>query len=302
MSFDTLSDVMSVARKQASPHILKALSRRAIMLSRAHNVLASNQHHSLVTNAANQYLAPKAKENSAIEANLNALYRPSLTEQLSKANTKSDSHIRTVVASALACGVISLSIFAFVTRMDTQPVIAQPVGSSVIEVEVPTNQTAPKGKAAPLVSDIVARKPTDPVKIVISSIGVNAQVEGLGVTKDGLIAVPKSYSTVGWYNKGKTVGEAGPAIFVGHYASGAGAVFDKLGSTKNGDLITITNGKNQTFTYKIVKKVDYPKDKVPMKQIFKNGDESRLEIITCSGAWQANNYNNRTVVTAQLVK
>ena len=183
-----------------------------------------------------------------------------------------------------------------------KPVVAQPVGAAVIEVEAPVAQTAPKGKSTAIDSDYVARKPTDPVKIVISSIGVNAQVEGLGITSDGLIAVPKAYGLVGWYNKGKTVGEAGPAVMVGHYASGGGAVFDKLGSTKNGDLITVTNGKGESFTYKVTKKVEYPKDKVPMKQVFKGGSESRLEIITCQGAWQGSNYDKRLVVTAELVK
>jgi hypothetical protein len=39
-----------------------------------------------------------------------------------------------------------------------------------------------------------------------------------------------------------------------------------------------------------------------MAQIFKSGDESRLEIITCAGQWQAKTYDKRLVVTAELVK
>ncbi len=300
MSYEPPYQEVAKPKNVPSAATLKALSRRAITLSRAHNVLSAPAPQQ-ATQVLGQY--PVVGSNQAgVEANLEALYKPSLTDQLAKSNSKSDSHVRTVIASALACGVISLSVFAFITRADTQAVVAQPVGAAVIEVEAPAAQTAPKGKPAAINNSYVARKPTDPVKIVISSIGVNAQVEGLGITSDGLIAVPKAYGLVGWYNKGKTVGEAGPAVMVGHYASGAGAVFDKLGSTKNGDLITVTNGKGESFTYKITKKVEYPKDKVPMKQIFKGGSESRLEIITCQGAWQGNNYDKRLVVTAELVK
>lgn len=308
MSYDTTQHLKQ-PKKQRSPHTLRALSKRAITLTRAHyNVLARPQAPAVAA-VVRQYPQPNQAPTQfnpsnaqQMEANLQALYQPSLTEQLQKSSTKSDNHIRTIMASALACGVLSLSVFAFVTRVDTQPVVAQPVGSHVIEVEVPTKQSQPKGKQAPVVSDFVARKPTDPVKIVISSIGVNAPVQGLGINNKGQIDVPKSYGVVGWYNKGKTVGEAGPTVLVGHYASGGGAVFDRLDGTKNGDLITVTTQEGKNYTYKITKKVQYPKDKVPMKQVFKSGDESRLEIITCQGDWSGSNYNNRLVVTAELVK
>lgn len=299
-----VSSTSAQPKKQLSASTVRAISKRAITLTRAHETALLQPRQTAVARVTNQFPhKPAEKANpSKLEANLQALYQPSLTEQLQKSNSKSANHVRTIMASALACGVLSLSIFAFVTRADTQPVVAQPVGSPVIEIEAPNQQAQPKGKQAPLVNDFVARKPTDPVRMVISSINVNAQVDGLGITYSGQIAVPKAYGLVGWYNKGKTVGEAGPAVFVGHYASGGGAVFDKLGDAKNDDLITVTTGAGKSYTYKITKKTEYPKDKVPMKEIFKSGDESRLEIITCQGVWSGANYNSRLVVTAELVK
>lgn len=290
-----------------NPALMRALSRRAITLTKAHNVVRQLPQRELTNAVANQFpIAAQAQKvqdpHEQIEANLKALYSPSLTEQLQKADTKSASHIRTVLLSGLACGVLSLSIFAFATRVDPQPVIAQPVGAPVIEVEVPVKQKAPEGRAKQTTNNYVAAKPIDPVKVVISDIGVNAQIEGLGITSEGLIATPKAYGLVGWYNKGKTVSEAGPTVLVGHYAGGFGAVFDKLGNVKNGTLITVTTKEGKSYTYKVSKKVEYPKDKVPMQQIFKDGDESRLEIITCQGAWQGNTYDNRLVVTAEIVK
>lgn len=242
-------------------------------------------------------------DHQRISANLQALYNPKpLTEQIAKSKTSaSASHIRTIVASSLACGILAVGIFAFTTKYEAEPVVAQPIGAPVIEVEAPVTST-PTGTPAVNSESVIHADPSDPVNIIISSIGVNARVDGLGTTPGGLIAVPNSYGTVGWYNKASQPGSAGPAVLVGHYTGGYGGVFDKLADVQDGDLITVRNGKGETFTYKVSKKAEYPKDQVPMADIFKKGDASRLEIITCSGKWQANNYDNRLVVTAELVQ
>lgn len=238
-----------------------------------------------------------------IEANLDALYSKSLTDMIARNTTSaSASHVRTIVGSALACGVLAVGIFSFMGKFDYQPVVAQPIGSPVIEVES-SNVKNPSGTPTAANSTTPdAVDPAHPVRVVISSIGVNAPVQGLGTTPEGLIAVPKAYGVVGWYNKGAIPGKPGPAVLVGHYAGGNGAVFDKLNGLKNGDLITTTNGRGQSFTYKVTAMNEYEKDKVPMAQIFKSSSESRLEIITCAGKWQSKTYNNRLVVTAELVR
>ena len=245
---------------------------------------------------------PEAR--TRMSANLDALYNGKpLTEHLAKNKTSaSASHVRTIVASALACGMLSVAIFSFAGRYNPQPVVAQPIGSPVIEVEAPVNN-APTG--TPIVSkedNSPHANPSDPVRIIASSIRLNARVNGIGTTSDGLIAVPSSYTSVGWYNKGVTPGEVGPAVFVGHYTGGHGGVFDSLKDLNDGDLLTVKNGRSQVFTYKVTKKVEYARDQVPMTEIFKKGDSSRLEIITCSGKWQSSSYNNRLVVSAELVQ
>lgn len=243
-------------------------------------------------------------QHARIEANLNALYNPRpLTDQIVKIQTSASAvHVRTIVASAMACGILSVGIFAFSGRYNPQPVVAEPIGSPVIEVEAPQTNTSSGAPVASHSDYTVSASPTDPVQIIAASIGVNARINGLGNTPDGLIAVPRSYTTVGWYNKGSTVGQAGPAVLVGHYTGGYGGVFDKLQDINTGDLVTIKNGKNQVFTYRVTAKNEYAKDQVPMTQIFKKSDTSRLEIITCSGKWQSNSYNNRIVVSAELVQ
>lgn len=245
-----------------------------------------------------------AQSNQKLEANLRALYdEASLTDQIAKdPKSASAAHIRTIVASAFACGILAVGIFSFMTSYDSTPVVAQPIGAPVIEVEAPVQQPAGGTPVAANQSIAPEVNPEHPVRLVMSSIGVNAPVEGLGTTPDGLIAVPQAYGVVGWYNKGTVPGKEGPAVLVGHYTAGAGGVFDKLKDAKDGDLITVTNGRGESFTYKISKMVEYDKDKVPMAELFKKGDGSRLEIITCAGKWQADNYDKRLVVTAELVR
>lgn len=250
-----------------------------------------------------QHLFEDPSNDARLEANLDALYSRSLTDMIAKNTTSaSASHVRTIVGSALACGVLAVGIFSFMSNYSAQPVVAQPIGAPVIEVES-SNAKAPSG--TPTANDATVPGAVDashPVRVVISSIGVNAPVEGLGTTPEGLIAVPKAYGVVGWYNKAAVPGKPGPAVLVGHYAGGNGAVFDKLKDLKNGDLITTTNGRGQSFTYRVSAMNEYNKDQVPMAQIFKSSSESRLEIITCAGKWQSKTYNNRLVVTAELVK
>lgn len=248
---------------------------------------------------------PDPETEARIEANLNALYPTSLAEIIDKnalTPSASASHVRTIVASAAVCGILAVGMFSFLARYDSQPVTAQPIGSPVIEVET-SNTQKPSGTPKTAVSEgPVATDPSHPVRMVISSIGVNAPVEGLGTTPEGLIAVPKSYGVVGWYNKGSVPGKAGPAVLVGHYTGGNKGVFDNLKNLKTGDLITTTNGRGESYTYKVTVMNEYDRDKVPMTELFKKSDDSRLQIITCSGKWQANNYTQRLVVTAELVR
>lgn len=247
---------------------------------------------------------PAPMDDNRMEANLAAIYGDySLTSQLAK-NTKSASasHVRTIVASSLACGILALGIFGVIGNYSSQPVVAQPIDSPVIEVDASNVKPPAATTGTTNAADFPQTDPSHPVRMLISSIGVNAPVQSLGTTTGGLIDVPQSYGVVGWYNKGAVPGKPGPAILVGHYTGGNGGVFDKLKDLNENDLITVTNGKGQAFTYKVSVKTEYEKDAVPMAELFKTSSDSKLHIITCSGKWQSKNYNKRLVVTAEIVK
>src|SRR5438105_1205772 len=79
-----------------------------------------------------------------------------------------------------------------------------------------------------------------PVRLRIPSIGVDSSLGRLGLNQDGSIEVPADFNQAGWYDKGPTPGEVGPAVLLGHLDSYTGpAVFARLGSLKPGAEILV---------------------------------------------------------------
>lgn len=147
--------------------------------------------------------------------------------------------------------------------------------------------------------------PSLPVKVTIPDIGVDAQVEHLGLTADNAVDVPKSLWTTAWFNQSSRPGAKGPAMIVGHYSAYGRAVFANLNKLNIGQRITITDDKGQQFTFAVIKKGDYPQAEVPMSELL--GDKTskpRLEIITCGGGYikASRDFTNRTVITAEIVE
>lgn len=311
---DTIKTKLTPTHQQSSPALQQvaqvALAPAPVVtvtktLNNAESQKVPQVHEQIQAEAQDQAQVSSTFDEKHIEANLRVLYQDeaSLTQALMKDNQSASlSHMRTIVASAFACGVIAVSMFSFLSQTSSQPVVAHPVGSPVIEVEAPVKQPVAAPAAATGEPNRVAINPNYPARLVIGGIGVNAPIQAVGQTPEGLMEVPKSYGIVGWYSKGVYPGQKGPAVMAGHYTGGYGGVFDRLADLKDGDLITTTNGKGESLTYKVVKKVEYHKDQVPMAELFKTGDSSRLEIITCAGKWQSQNYDKRLVVTAELVR
>lgn len=143
-----------------------------------------------------------------------------------------------------------------------------------------------------------------PVRIQIPRIGMNAAVEQVGLEADGTMSVPKSWWTVGWYNLGYKIGDAGSAVISGHYDTntGAPAVFFRVGNLSTGDIITVTNSDGSIFKFRVYQKKSYPWDQMPLQTIFDSRGKSQLNLITCSGTWDktTKNYSHRTVVYAEI--
>jgi sortase A len=153
----------------------------------------------------------------------------------------------------------------------------------------------------------VEEKPAagEPSEIRIPKINVSAEVESAGLDSKRNPILPKNADNVVWYNLGPRPGNTGSSVISGHYdkESGAPAVFYELSSLQAGDEIVIEDKDAQKHVFIVKKKVEYPFDKVPLQEIYAaKTDKSLLNLITCSGTWNASSklYSSRTVVYAEL--
>lgn len=147
--------------------------------------------------------------------------------------------------------------------------------------------------------------PITPLRIRIPTIGVEAEVEQVGVRDDGAMANPSSFSTTGWYKFGGKPGGAGNAVIAGHVNNGLGlsGVFARLSDVPIGDSIFVSDGAGTTLTYIVNSKTQYLTADAPLEEIFRTTGPSQLVLITCEGDWdsKSRSYDKRLVVVAKLL-
>lgn len=165
-------------------------------------------------------------------------------------------------------------------------------------------QADPRGENEPPLVTVPQEKVNlpYPVKISIPAINVSADIEDVGLDDRQRMDVPKDFNNVGWYKLGYFPGERGSVVMAGHVDTkeGAPAVFSDVNKLKEGDEIIVKDSIDKTYKYIVVDKQLFPYDKVPLFTVFGANDYERLNLITCSGAFDEgkNNYSERLVVYA----
>lgn len=202
--------------------------------------------------------------------------------------------VRLIVAILTACAAV---IFAYTLYRST---VAAPASD---ELSVPDEMIA-VSTTAPVVSS--AGKPETPTHISIPAIGVEAGVVDVGLGKSGNMAVPYTYTDAGWYRYGTLPGAVGSAVLDGHVDNGlgGGAVFARLGELKAGDDLYIESKEGQRLHFVVEEVASYAVADVPLQKLFTRDDKPRLNLITCEGAWIAEQkmYDRRLVVYATLAQ
>ncbi|TCP27081.1 LPXTG-site transpeptidase (sortase) family protein [Scopulibacillus darangshiensis] len=143
-----------------------------------------------------------------------------------------------------------------------------------------------------------------PKKIMIPKIKVEANVEQVGLTKDGKMGVPGGTNNVAWYKKGAKPGGIGNAVIDGHVDSYRGpAIFFHLKDLKKNDKIYIFGKDGRKLTYKVTKIESYPNGEAPLKKIFGPTNKQMLNLITCTGTYQEDleTHDHRLVVYSERV-
>lgn len=146
-----------------------------------------------------------------------------------------------------------------------------------------------------------------PSRIMIDKIGVDAAIESVGLTSDGLMDAPKTNHGVGWYHKSARAGEDNYAMLLdGHYGTETNpAVFHRLEELNIGDIIEVQGDGATILKYEVVETDQQYAEDVDMRKAmypYSKGGQS-LTIITCEGLFDAVNvsYDKRTVVYAERV-
>lgn len=149
-----------------------------------------------------------------------------------------------------------------------------------------------------------------PVRLRISQIGVDANIQPVGQNSKGEMDIPKgddAYIDTAWYSLGARPGEIGVAVINGHLDTRSlidPGVFRSLDELIAGDTVEVIDDKGALFRFRVTG-----------TQVLRAGDDAthvftsqsgkaHLNLITCAGDWQQDQkqYDKRLVVFTELIK
>jgi sortase (surface protein transpeptidase) len=142
---------------------------------------------------------------------------------------------------------------------------------------------------------------TVPLFVRIPKIGTAARVVPLGMDDEGTLDSPSDPDSVGWFSLGPGVGAPGNAILDGHIDWGGRLrVFGLLRTLSPGDEVLVTDQDGQTLRYSVRWTRLYEADDAPLDEIYEQGPDQELTLITCGGAFDPaiHMYVSRWVVRA----
>ena len=150
--------------------------------------------------------------------------------------------------------------------------------------------------------------PSPPLAIDIPAIGVQSELQYLGLTAQQTLEVPvpgPHYDHAAWYKYSSTPGSVGPAVILGHVDSvtGGPSVFFNLGALQPGDEVLVTRADGLVAVFSVDKVARYPKEQFPTLLVYGNTDHAALRLITCGGDYDraTGSYLDNIIVFASLV-
>lgn len=143
-----------------------------------------------------------------------------------------------------------------------------------------------------------------PLRLIIPAINVNAAVQQVGVTPEGIMEVPNNITDVGWFKLGSPPGEKGSAVISGHFdgKNGEAGVFLNLYKLKKGDKLYVRDDKGTTTVFEVRESRTYTPGYA--EEVFGSNDKAHLNLITCDGVWDGakKSYTKRLVVFSDVVR
>lgn len=146
--------------------------------------------------------------------------------------------------------------------------------------------------------------PSDPVRLRIPTVGVDAPVSRLALDAAGALQPPPDDNPVlaGWYADGTAPGAVGTAITAGHVDTRVGpGVFHRLGSVRKGATIEVIRADLRTAVFTVYAVESYDKKHFPDKKVYGPSARPEIRVITCGGGFtKKSGYRSNVVVFAAL--
>src|SRR5215467_1364425 len=200
-------------------------------------------------------------------------------------------------ALSLACLVVlglvagaAVAARQFLPAGEASPSIAA-VGGPVVPGAI--SSAAPEEASKPAAA---------PARLSVPVLGVDADVEPVGVDSLGRMGTPSRPEHVGWYRQGAAPGQPGNAVIDGHldWTSGP-AVFWQLHRLRVGDeaFVSGSDGTRLRFVVDSVSTIAYDAN---VDGLFVTLGPPSMTLLTCTGAWdrQRATYLQRLVVHLSL--
>ncbi|WP_327264127.1 class F sortase [Streptomyces sp. NBC_01232] len=197
---------------------------------------------------------------------------------------------RVLLAAALLCAALTGCTAA------AGPAPAPP--SAAPPSVVPTSAPPVAATSAPMPA-------SEPVRVTIPAAGVDTSpVLKLGLAADGTVEVPSvaEADRIGWYTKGVTPGETGPAVLIGHFDTARGpAVLKDVARVRTGEQITVSRADGTTAVFRIRELEQVDKKEFPTAKVYGNTDRPELRVITCGGDITDGHRPDNIILYADLV-
>jgi sortase (surface protein transpeptidase) len=116
--------------------------------------------------------------------------------------------------------------------------------------------------------------------------------------------VPPGAYPVGWYDRGPTPGQLGPAVLAGHVDwEGEPGAFAGIRALLPGDQVIVDRADGTVATFAVDRVEEVAKDAFPTTEVYGDLDHAGLRLITCGGSFDEDtgDYAGNVIVFARLV-
>ncbi|MEE1756218.1 class F sortase [Streptomyces sp. SP18CS02] len=146
---------------------------------------------------------------------------------------------------------------------------------------------------------------SEPVRVRVPAAGVDTgPVLALGLAADGTVEVPSvaEADRIGWYDKGVTPGETGPAVLIGHFDTAKGpAVLKDVARVRTGDEISVDRADGTTAVFRVRELEQIGKNTFPTRKVYGDTTRPELRLVTCGGDLVNGHRPDNIILYADLV-